>query len=75
MRSKAQNKLTAVGRVAARHRRAFSMWAVNCSERRNVRSFAARASPKAAAHPMAGAPRMDMSRMARATSLWVRQAM
>ncbi len=67
--SMAQKRLTAVGRVAARSRAACSTSATSggpaLAERR-----AARATPNAAATPMAGAPRITMVRMASATSVW-----
>ncbi len=68
MRSIAQNRLTAVGRVAARVEVIVSKSALSCSL---VSAFDLRmpnATPIAAATPIAGAPRTTMTRIASATS-------
>ena len=62
MRSRAQWRLTAVGRVARRQASAAASAASEPSWRR------ARAMPKAAVAPISGAPRTCMSRMATAAS-------
>ncbi len=69
----AQNRFTAVGRVAARTsaRRWNSM--ANCLVPEEVLRRAPSARPMAAATPMAGAPRMTIVLMALATSFPVRQ--
>ena len=59
MRSMAQNKFTAVGRVAASVLQTVSKSAPSCTPN---------ATPIAAATPMAGAPRITMVLMASATS-------
>ena len=66
MRSIAQNRLTAVGRVAAisAHMASNAAWSLGPSD---VSRRTPRASPSAAVTPMAGAPRTAMSRMATAT--------
>ena len=66
MRSIAQKRLTAVGRVAAKVRHRRAKWRPKSP--RSVR--APSAIPMAAATPTAGAPRITMSLMARATSRW-----
>src|ERR1041385_7384534 len=68
MRSSAQNRFTAVGRLAASVLNAAS---IAVSKSRGGRSRCRRASSataKAAAQPMAGAPRTTMARIASATS-------
>jgi len=72
IRAMAQNRLMAVGRVDA------SSWQMPSSSARSAGPSPAalrtpRAMPKAAATPMAGAPRMAMSLIAAATSAWLRQ--
>jgi hypothetical protein len=69
MRSIAQKRFTAVGRVAAKVRQRRSKSRAR-SPGRKVR--APRAIPMPAATPIAGAPRMTMSLIARATSRWSR---
>ncbi len=73
MRSMAQKRLTAVGRVAAS--RSHVRWnsVVNCLVPVALLRAAPRAMPIAAQTPMAGAPRMTIVRMALATSLTVLQ--
>ena len=66
MRSMAQNRFTAVGRVAAKARQSRSKSRANRSA---VRVRAPSAIPIAAATPIAGAPRTTISRMARITSV------
>src|SRR5439155_12951293 len=69
MRSRAQNRLTTVGRLAASVLNAAS---IAVSKSREGRSCCRRASsemPKAAAQPMAGAPRTTIDRIASATSV------
>ena len=68
MRSRAQKRLTAVGRVAASPRMAISRSSRSPSKLRAVLWRAARATPNAAATPMAGAPRTTSVRMPSATS-------
>src|SRR5258705_625319 len=68
MRSSAQKRLTAVGRVAPSPLMASSRSARSPSNSRAPLRRAASATPKAAATPMAGAPRTTRVRMASATS-------
>ena len=73
IRSMAQNRLTAVGRVAAI--RSQSRWnsVANCLVPVAVLRFMPSARPIAAATPIAGAPRITIVLMALATSLAVLQ--
>src|SRR6185436_17322187 len=73
IRSIAQNRLTAVGRVAAIS--SHSRWnsVVNCLVPVAALRRAPSASPMAAATPMAGAPRITIVVIALATSFAVRQ--
>ena len=64
MRSMPQNRFTAVGRVAASVLQTVSKSAPSCTPK---------ATPIAAATPIAGAPRITMVLMASATSRYVRQ--
>src|SRR5207302_42707 len=73
-RSSAQKRLTAVGRVAARPLIAVSRSARNASNVAAGLVRAARATPNAAATPIAGAPRTTSVRIAAATSSQVAHA-
>ena len=73
MRSMAQNRLTAVGRVAAIRSQVFWKSTANCFTPLAVLRFMPSAMPIAAATPIAGAPRITMVRIALATSGAVRQ--
>src|SRR5438034_10085557 len=66
--SRAQKRFTAVGRLAARLLNAISIAASNSARVRRAWRFASSATPKAAAQPIAGAPRTTIERMASATS-------
>src|SRR5881396_922153 len=66
--SRAQKRFTAVGRLAARLLNAISIAASNSARVRRSWRFASSATPKAAAQPIAGAPRTTIERMASATS-------
>src|SRR5881396_1196643 len=68
MRSRAQNRFTAVGRLAASVLNAASIAVSNSREGRSCCRRASSAMPKAAAQPIAGAPRTTIERMASATS-------
>jgi len=68
MRSSAQKRFTAVGRVAASPLIAVSRSASSASPLVAVLWRAASATPNAAATPIAGAPRTTSARMASATS-------
>src|SRR5256885_11903076 len=68
MRSSAQNRFTAVGRLAASVLNAASIAVWNSRGGRSRCLCASSAMPKAAAQPMAGAPRTTMARIASATS-------
>ena len=71
MRSMAQNRFTAVGRVAAISSHDFWNSVANCLVPLALLRFMPSASPMAAATPMAGAPRITIVLMAFATSLEV----
>ena len=73
IRSSAQNRLTAVGRVAPSPLMASSRSARRPSQSIRPLWRAASATPKAAATPMAGAPRTTSERIASATSGQVAQ--
>src|SRR5438034_606941 len=66
--SRAQKRFTAVGRLAARLLNAISIALSNSARVRRSWRFASSATPKAAAQPIAGAPRTTIERMASATS-------
>src|SRR6266705_6768451 len=68
MRSRAQTRFTAVGRLAAKFLNAISIAASNSARGQRSCRFASSAIPKAAAQPIAGAPRTTIERMASATS-------
>src|SRR5882724_9681771 len=68
MRSSAQNRLTAVGRLSARVLNPSSIAAANCAGVPCFWRCASRATPNAAAQPIAGAPRTIIERIATATS-------
>ena len=68
IRSIAQNRLTAVGRVPAIRSQVFWNSVANCRVPVALLRRIARAMPIAAATPIAGAPRMTIVLMARATS-------
>src|SRR2546428_5967354 len=68
MRSSAQNRFTAVGRLAASASNAASIAVSNSRGGRSCCRCASSATPKAAAQPIAGAPRTTIERMASATS-------
>src|SRR5882672_787440 len=68
MRSSAQERLTAVGRLSASVLKATSIASVNCEGARCFSRCASSAMPNAAAQPIAGAPRTTIARMATATS-------
>src|SRR5882672_6441617 len=68
MRSSAQNRLTAVGRLSASVLNASSIASENCAGVPCFSRCASRATPNAAAQPMAGAPRTTIERIATATS-------
>ena len=71
--SMAQNRLTAVGRVALNRRAKSSMRAAPSAGGRSPAPPKPRAIPIAAATPIAGAPRIAMSRIAAATSSGLRR--
>ncbi len=73
IRSMAQKRFTAVGRVAASVSARRWKSTANCLVPAEVLRRAPSASPMAAATPMAGAPRMTMVAMAFATSFPVLQ--
>ncbi len=73
MRSMAQNRFTAVGRVAAIMSHVFWNSTANCFVPLALLRCMPRAMPIAAETPIAGAPRMIIVRIARATSCAVRQ--
>src|SRR6266581_5136190 len=68
MRWSAQKRFTAVGRLAARLLNAISIAVSNSACVPRSWRFASSATPKAAAQPIAGAPRTTIERMASATS-------
>src|SRR6266852_4093741 len=68
IRSRAQKRFTAVGRLAARFLNAVSIAASNSARVPRSWRFASSATPKAAAQPIAGAPRTTIDRIASATS-------
>src|SRR5438552_9273414 len=68
MRSRAQNRLTAVGRLAISVLNAASIAVSNSRGGRSCCRRASSAMAKAAAQPMAGAPRTTIDRIASATS-------
>ena len=68
MRSMAQNKFTAVGRVPARRAQIFSNSGLKRSALSALDWIVPRAMPYAAETPMAGAPRTTMVTMTSATS-------
>src|SRR5712691_9261270 len=68
MRSRAQKRFTAVGRLAASVLNAISIAASNSVRVQCSCRPASSATPKAAAQPIAGAPRTTIARMASATS-------
>src|SRR6266851_5826568 len=68
IRSRAQKRFIAVGRLAARLLNAISIAASNSARVRRSWRFASSATPKAAAQPIAGAPRTTIERIASATS-------
>ena len=74
MRSSAQKRFTAVGRVAASPSRAASRSRSSASPSRAGLASPARATPNAAATPIAGAPRTARVRIASATSGHVRHS-
>ena len=73
MRSMAQNRFTAVGRVAAISSQSFWNSVANCLVPLAPLRFMPSARPMAAATPIAGAPRITIVLMAFATSLAVLQ--
>ena len=73
IRSMAQNRFTAVGRVDAINSQSLKKSVASFCVPVDVLCFTPRARPIAAATPMAGAPRMTMVLIARATSAAVRQ--
>src|SRR5882724_7604658 len=68
IRSRAQKRFTAVGRLAAKFLNAISIAASNSAGAQRAWRWASSAIPKAAAQPIAGAPRTTIARMASATS-------
>src|SRR5207245_9133748 len=68
IRSRAQKRFTAVGRLAARLLNEISIAASNSARVPRSCRFASSATPKAAAQPIAGAPRTTIARLASATS-------
>src|SRR2546425_38758 len=68
IRSRAQKRFTAVGRLAARFLNAVSIAMSNSARGQSSWRLASSATPKAAAQPIAGAPRTTIDRMASATS-------
>src|SRR6266852_6143298 len=68
MRSRAQKRFTAVGRLAAKFLNAISIAASNSARALCSCRCASSAIPNAAAQPIAGAPRTTIERMASATS-------
>jgi hypothetical protein len=73
MRVMAQNRLTAVGRVADMRSQIFWNSTATCVVPFALLFFTPSAMPMAAATPMAGAPRIIIVRMALATSCALRQ--
>jgi hypothetical protein len=69
IRSSAQNRFTAVGRLAARTRKPLSSSAEKSAGAAPRRRCASTAIPNAAAQPIAGAPRTARSRMASAVAV------
>src|SRR5437773_9054414 len=68
MRSRAQKRFTAVGRLATSAWKAVSIAASNSRGGQSCCRCASSATPKAAAQPIAGAPRTTIARIASATS-------